>query len=99
MPLVMRVLQETGVEQTHIERFLTADPRGDGSIADRLAMAMTNELLGVLGRPKSQEMALEQVRWLRQRGAWTKLGTRPEELGACRPERSGTAGAKSDDFD
>lgn len=99
LPLVMRALQETGIEQEHIERFLTADPRGDGSIADRLAAAMTNELLAALGRPTSQGMAVGQVRRLRQRGAWTRLGERPEELGPCRKDSMEDDASDRDDFD
>ena len=42
-------LEETGVSQEKILRFLKADPDGAGSIQDQVTAEMTSELMKVMG--------------------------------------------------
>ena len=67
----------TGATPQKIERFLDADPTGQGSVRDRIAADMTNELLAALGQRGRQSVA--DVRRARQRGTWTTLDRRPRE--------------------
>lgn len=52
-------LQQTGVAEEKIMRFLKADPEGNGSIQDRMTAEMTTELMramGISGRQTTQEV-------------------------------------------
>ncbi|MBI2082257.1 MAG: hypothetical protein HYT76_01685 [Deltaproteobacteria bacterium] len=44
-------LLETGVSTEKIDRFLEADPDGEGTIHNRILARMTNEVMGALGQP------------------------------------------------
>jgi len=67
----------TGVDPDKIRRFLEGEPdRAGGSIRDRIAADMTNELLGALGQAGRQSG--EEVKRLRQRGLWKTFDQRPE---------------------
>ncbi len=66
----------TGIPYAKIERFLDADLDGTGSVRDKLAAEMTNELLAVFGHRDRQTAA--DVRHIRERGAWKHRGQRPE---------------------
>ncbi len=70
-------LAATGAPQEHIERFLTADPLGNGSLRDQIAADMTNQLLSALGQRGRQTAA--DVKRIRERGAWVGLDRRPRE--------------------
>ncbi len=71
-------LVATGVAPAKIERFLDADLDGTGSVRDKLAAAMTNELLAIFGHPSRQTAA--DVRHIRERGTWKLRDQRPEGL-------------------
>ena len=50
-------LEQTGVPPAKIMKFIKADPDGRGSVQDRLASNMTNELLKVMGINEKQTPA------------------------------------------
>lgn len=68
---------ETGLPREKIEAFLAADPRGEGSVKDRILADMSTELLGALG-VRSQQSARD-VKRLREKGTWHTMGERPKE--------------------
>lgn len=68
---------ETGLSQEKIETFLDADPRGGGSIKDRILADMSTELLGAMG--VSAQQRAEDVKRLREKGNWRGMGERPKE--------------------
>jgi hypothetical protein len=70
-------LMATGVPRHTIERFLDADPDGQGSVRDQIAAEMTNQLLEGLGQRARQSVA--DVQRIRKRGGWTALDRRPPE--------------------
>jgi len=74
---MMQLFVDTGVPTDKIERFLEADPRGDGSIRDHIAADMTNDLMRALGNDTRQTAA--GVKELRERGNWVNLDRRPTE--------------------
>jgi hypothetical protein len=71
------VFGETGLPREKILTFLTADPRGEGSIKDRIVADMSTELLGAMG-VRAQQNA-QDVKRLREKGTWQSLSKRPEE--------------------
>ncbi|HVM98219.1 MAG TPA: hypothetical protein VMT89_17625 [Candidatus Acidoferrales bacterium] len=75
--VIMAALAQTSASADHIEAFLAADPRGEGSLRDRIAADMTNDLLGAFGRTARQSPA--EVKRIRERGNWTTMGQRPRE--------------------
>lgn len=74
---LMAAFVETGASVEHIELFMTADPRKEGALRDRIAATMTNELLGAFGQTARQSPA--DVKRIRERGNWIALGERPRE--------------------
>jgi hypothetical protein len=68
---------ETGLPREKIEAFLAADPRGEGSIKDRILADMITELLGAMGVNARQ--SAQDVKRLREKGSWQGLGERPKE--------------------
>jgi hypothetical protein len=77
MPTMFQRFRASGVAHRKIVAFFDADPTGTGAVRDQMAADMTNELLAMLGQHKRQ--SAEEVRQLRQRGEWTRLGERPRE--------------------
>lgn len=73
----MQLFVESGVPLATIERFLEADPQGQGSIRDQITADMTNDLMRALGNDTRQTAA--DVKKLRQRGNWINLDRRPTE--------------------
>lgn len=67
----------TGAPSDKIERFLAADPKGDGTVRDHIAADMTNELMQALGNDTRQSGA--DVKRIRERGNWVNLDRRPTE--------------------
>ncbi len=76
LPDLLAAFEATGHSQGEISAFLSADPRGAGSIQDELAAEMTNQLLGALGRNHRQTAS--EVKRLRQRGSWKSYDRPPE---------------------
>jgi len=70
-------LMATGVPRPAIERFLDADPNGQGSVRDQIVADMTNQLLETLGQRSRQSVA--DVQRIRKRGGWTALDRPPRE--------------------
>ena len=68
---------ETGLHREKIEAFLTADPRGEGSVKDRILADMSTELLGAMGVNTRQ--SAQDVKRLRERGTWRNLGEPPKD--------------------
>jgi hypothetical protein len=73
----MDMFVATGLPAAKIERFLAADPDGDGTIRDHIAADMTNELMRALGNDTRQSAA--DVKRIRERGNWVNLDRRPTE--------------------
>jgi len=69
---------EAGATPEQVRAFLAADPDGRGALEDRIAAAMANQLFASFGGTDGRETA-EQVRRLRQRGAWKTYGEPPED--------------------
>ena len=67
----------TGLPREKIEAFLAADPRGEGSVKDRILADMSTELLGAMGVRAPQ--SAHDVKRLREKGEWQHLGERPKE--------------------
>jgi len=67
----------TGLPREKIEAFLAADPRGEGSVKDRILADMSTELLGAMGMNAQQ--SAQDVKRLREKGSWQGLGERPKE--------------------
>lgn len=74
---MMQIFGATGVAAATIEKFLEADPRGDGSVRDQIAADMTNDLMRALGNDTRQTAA--DVKRIRERGNWVNLDRRPTE--------------------
>jgi hypothetical protein len=74
---MMALFAATGAASEHIDLFLQSDPDGAGTIRDRIAAEMTNQLLEALGQVRRQTP--EEVRRLRERGLWKRYDQRPEE--------------------
>ena len=68
---------ETGLPREKIEAFLAADPRGEGSVKDRILADMSTELLGAMGVNTRQ--SAQDVKRLRERGTWRNLGERSKD--------------------
>ena len=68
---------ETGLPREKIEAFLAADPRGEGSVKDRILADMSTELLGAMGVNARQ--STQDVKRLREKEAWRGMGERPKE--------------------
>lgn len=67
----------TGLSREKIETFLTADPRGKGSVKDRILADMSTQLLGAMGVRAPQ--SAHEVKRLREKGTWRGMGDRPKE--------------------
>lgn len=67
----------SGVSPEKVRVFLESDPDGSGSIQDRIAADMTNDLFEALGRSRRQSP--DEVKRLRQKGLWRSYGQRPSE--------------------
>jgi hypothetical protein len=67
-----------GASEEHVRDFLAADPDGAGSVADRIAADMVNQLFGGFGGSAGRQTAAD-VRRLRQRGHWKTYGEPPPE--------------------
>lgn len=74
---LLPLFEATGAGREQIVRFLAADADGQGSIQDRIAAEMANQLFGAFGGTGGDQTA-EQVARLRARGAWRAYGERPE---------------------
>ena len=68
---------ETGLPREKVEAFMNADPKGGGSVKDRITADMSTELLGAMGVNVPQ--TAQDVKNLRNRGNWQKMDQRPEE--------------------
>lgn len=68
---------QTGLPREKIETFLQADPRGKGSVKDRILADMSTELLGAMGVHAPQ--SAQDVKRLREKGEWQNMGERPQE--------------------
>jgi hypothetical protein len=77
MTTMFDALMATGVPPHTIERFLDADPDGQGSLRDQIAAEMTNQLLEALGQRARQSVA--DVQRIRKRGGWMGLDRRPPQ--------------------
>jgi hypothetical protein len=77
MATMFDCLVATAVSRHTIERFLDADPNGQGSVRDQIAADMTNQLLEALGQRARQGVV--DVQRIRKRGGWTALDRRPRE--------------------
>jgi hypothetical protein len=75
---LLRCFAASGAAEEQIRAFLAGDPDGGGSIQDRIAAEMTNQLFGAFGGTQGRQNA-EDVRRLRARGAWKGYGERPPE--------------------
>ena len=73
----MQLFVDTGVVGDSIEKFLEADPYGQGSIRDQITADMTNDLMRALGNDTRQTAA--DVKRIRERGNWVNLDRRPPE--------------------
>lgn len=73
----MERLVACDVSAGKLDQFLDYDPSGIGSIRDRIAADMANDLLAAMGQPASQTAA--DVRRVRLRGNWTTMDRRPPE--------------------
>jgi len=67
----------TGLPREKIEVFLDADPRGEGSMKDRILADMSTELLGAMGVNARQ--SAQDVKRLREKGTWREMGDKPKE--------------------
>jgi hypothetical protein len=74
---ILDAFAATGVAPDKLQRFLEAEPeKGKGTIRDRIAADMTNQLLGALGQRGHQTGG--EVKVLRERGGWKGLDRPPE---------------------
>jgi hypothetical protein len=71
------LLIATGLPRAKIEAFLAADPRGEGSVRDRILADVSTELLGAMGVRAPQNA--HDVKRLREKGEWRTLGERLKE--------------------
>jgi hypothetical protein len=76
---MLQRFEASGAAPHKIATFFDANPTGAGTVRDQIAADMTNELLAVLGQRKRQ--SAEEVRRLRERGQWRRMGERPEGPG------------------
>lgn len=67
----------TGASLARIERFLDAEPAGDGTVRDQITADMANQLMEALGSRMRQSAG--DVKRIRQRGNWINLDRRPVE--------------------
>lgn len=63
--MLLDTLLETGVDPERIEKFLDADPDGEGSFNQKIAARMTNQVMGDLGQPS--EMTAEDVKKVQEK--------------------------------
>jgi hypothetical protein len=75
---LLPLFASAGAADEHIRDFLASDPDGSGSVADRIAADMVNQLFGGFGGSAGRQTAKE-VRRLRERGAWKTYGEPPAE--------------------
>jgi len=73
----MEVFIGSGASRHKIERFLESDIGGHGAVRDQIAADMTNELLAAFGQ--RDRKTPEEVRRIRERGAWESLDRPPRE--------------------
>ena len=57
--ILLNTLLETGVDPDKIERFLDADPDGEGSLNQQVTARMTNELMTDLGQATEMTGAID----------------------------------------
>ena len=77
MGTMMEFFIASGAPRQKVERFLAADLDGAGSVRDRIAADMTNDLLRAFGQTGRQTPG--EVARIRQRGRWITLDRRPPE--------------------
>jgi len=77
MGTMMELFLATGAPRSKVERFLESDIAGAGAVRDLIAADMTNQLLEAFGQRRRQTP--DEVRRLRERGAWQALDRPPRE--------------------
>ena len=77
MGTMMELFIATGAARHKVERFLETDVGGGGAVRDQIAADMTNQLLEAFGQRRRQTP--DEVRRLRERGAWQALDRPPRE--------------------
>ena len=77
MATMMERFVATGATREKVERFLASDPDGGGSVRDRIAADMTNQLLEAFRQRARQTPA--EVKRIRERGAWIGLDRPPRD--------------------
>ena len=74
---MLPLLVAAGGSEDRLRAFLASDPDGSGAIEDRIAADMANQLFSGFGGTAGRQTP-EEVRRLRQRGAWKTFGEPPE---------------------
>lgn len=74
---MMELFIASGAPREKVEKFLLADLDGTGTVRDRIAADMTNDLLRAFGQASRQTP--REVERIRQRGSWVTLDRRPPE--------------------
>jgi len=77
MGAMLDAFMAVGARREAVERFLAADPDGHGTIRDRIAADMTNDLLAAFGQTARQSVG--EVKRLRERGLWGAFDRRPPQ--------------------
>jgi hypothetical protein len=77
MGTMMEQFIASGAPREKVESFLLADLDGAGTVRDRIAADMTNDLLRALGQRGRQTAG--EVGRIRSRGRWLALDRRPPE--------------------
>ncbi len=77
MGTMMELFIGTGAPRRKVERFLESDVGGAGAVRDQIAADMTNQLLAAFGQRGRKTP--EEVRRIRERGAWEALDRPPRE--------------------
>ena len=77
MGTMMELFIATGAPRTKVQKFLDADPEGNGPIRDQIAADMANQLMEAFGQSRRQ--SARDVKRIRERGRWIHLDRRPPE--------------------
>lgn len=75
---LLRGFEDAGADEEQVRAFLAHDPDGAGTVQDRIAAEMTNQLFGAFGGTRGRQTAAEAGR-LRRRGLWRGYGERPPD--------------------